>query len=193
MYAFIIPYFRTMYYYLILALQAYCFYHCFSSKNPYYWFFVILFLPVIGCAVYLFMNVIRKKDVETLQKELTAVINPTKKIKDLENKLKFSDTFESKVALADAYLENKMYPEAIVQYKASLINMFQNDFYVLSKLQEAYYFSSDFKKSLEYAKRIEDQPKFKKSKASFLYALALEKEGDVATAEKILKTMQCSV
>lgn len=176
-----------MYYYLILALQVYCFYHCYANKNQYYWFFVILFLPAIGCLAYLFMNVIRKNDVEKLQKEITAVINPTKKIKDLEKKLQFSDSFDNKVALADAYLENNMYAEAIVQYKASLTNMFKNDFYVLSKLQESYYFSSDIIESLVYAERIQDQPKFKKSKAAFLYALALEKEGDVEEAEKLLK------
>lgn len=175
-----------MYYYLILAFQAYCMYHCFSNKNNNYWFFVIAFVPVVGCLLYLFMNVIRKNDVDKLQKDLTTVINPTKRISDLEKKLEFSGSFENKVALADAYLDNKMYAEAIVQYKSSLINMFQNDFYVLSKLQESYYFSSDFKTSIEYAERILEMPSYKKSKAPFLYGMALDKEGQVAQAEKVL-------
>ncbi|WP_298480758.1 hypothetical protein [uncultured Maribacter sp.] len=134
------------------------------------------------------MNVIRKNDVDKLQKDITAVINPTKKIKTLEKKLQFSDSFENKVALADAYLENKMYAEAITQYQAALTNMFKNDFYVISKLQECHYFSSDFATSLEYAQRIIDTPKFKKYRSFFLYGMALEKEGQVEKAEEVLKS-----
>ncbi len=135
------------------------------------------------------MNVIRKDDVDKLQKDITAVVNPTKKIEDLEKKLEFSNSFENKVALADAYLENKMYTEAIAQYKTALINMFQNDFYVISKLQECHYFKSEFATSLEYGEKIVDSPKFKKSKAPFLYGMALEKEGKVAEAEEMLKSL----
>jgi len=41
---------------------------------------------------------------------------------------------------------------------------------------------------MKYASRIKNDSKFNKSKASFLYALAIEKEGNVVDAESILKT-----
>lgn len=177
-----------MYYYLILALQVYCAYHAYTNRNHFYWYFAIFFVPVIGCLIYLFINVIRKSDVEKVQDNLVSVINPTKKITDLEKKFKFAATFENQVALADAYLEVEDYDRAIENYKASLKDVFKEDFYVLSKLQEAYYFSSQFDLSLEYAKRLKSNSKFKKSRASFLYALALEKGGNSDEAETILKT-----
>ncbi len=177
-----------MYYYLILALQVYCAYHAYTNRNHYYWYFAILFLPLVGCLIYLFINVIRKSDVDQMQDNLVSVINPTKKITDLQKKFKFAATFENQVALADAYLEAEHYDLAIENYNAALKDVFKEDFYVLSKLQEAYYFSSRFDKSLEYAERLKKCPKFKKSKSAFLYALASEKKGNVKQAEDILKT-----
>lgn len=177
-----------MYYYLLLGLQVYCAYHCYTNRNQYYWYFAIIFLPVIGCLVYLFANVIRERDIEKVQQNLVTTINPTKQIKDLEKKFKFSETFVNQVALADAYLEAEHFEKAIENYEASLKDVFKNDFYTMSKLEEAYYYSSKFNESIACAEKIKDSPKFKKSRAAFLYALALDKTERVEEAEALLKT-----
>ena len=176
-----------MYYYLIIALQGFCVYHCYTQRNSYYWILAIIFLPVIGSLLYLFMNVIQKRDIEKAQESIVTVINPSKKIKDLEKRLKFSETFENRVALADAFLDESMFDEAIEHYKASLKDVFENDFYVLTRLQEAYYYAAKFKESISIAERIRENPSFAKSKASFLYGMALEKEGDIERAESFLR------
>lgn len=177
-----------MYFYLIIALQGYCVYHCYTNRNEYYWILAIIFLPVVGSLIYLFLNVVQKQDIDTIQKGVTSVINPTKKITDLQKQLKFAETFENRVALADAYLAAEQYQNAISAYEVSLTDVFKEDFYVISKLQEAYYFSSNFELALKCANRIKDNLKFNKSRAAFLYALTLEKEGDVDQAEIYLKT-----
>lgn len=175
-----------MYYYLIIVLQGYCIYHCFANKNQYYWYFVIFFLPVVGSIIYLFMNVYNKRDIDKVQDEIVSIVNPSKKIVELEKKFKFSDSFKNQAALADAYLDAEMYDKAIENYDEALLGTFQNDFYVISKLEEAHYFSSDFEKVIECAERIKNNSKFNKSKASFLYGLALEKQGNISEAEALL-------
>ena len=80
------------------------------------------------------MNVFQKRDLVKVQENIATTINPTKKIRDLEKKFKFSTTFENQVALADAYLEAGMYTKAIQNYEASLKDVFKKDFYVISKL-----------------------------------------------------------
>jgi len=175
-----------MYYYLIFALQGYCIYHCYTNKNQHFWIFVILFIPIIGSLAYLFMNIIQKRDIDKVQDNITSIINPTKKITDLEKKYKFAATFENQSSLADAYLEVGIYDKAIENYESCLSGTFQNDFYVLSKLEEAYYFSSQFEKSIKIADKIKDNVKFEKSKASFFYALALEKTENIEAAEQYL-------
>ncbi len=175
-----------MMYYLTIALQAYCVYHCFTNRNSYYWFFAIIFLPVIGSLVYIFMNIINKQGINKVKDDITSVINPSKRIADLEKKFQFSATFENQVALADAYLEAKMFDKAIENYESSLKDVFINDHYAMSKLVEAYYYASQSSKALVIAEKLKDQIKFKKTKASFLYALALEKEGNIDKAEEFL-------
>ena len=116
-----------------------------------------------------------------------SVINPSKKITDLEKKLEFAETFGNRVALADAYLEAEFFEKAIMTYEAALKGTFKHDFYVLSKLEEAYYFSSRFDEAIACAEKIKDNPKFRKSRAVFLYGLALEKNDQIKEAEEQLK------
>jgi len=176
-----------MYYYFIVALQGFCIYHCFTNKNSYYWFFIILFIPLFGSIGYLFMNVFQKRDLAIVQENIPTTIHPTKKIIDLEKKFSFTNTFKNQVALADAFLEAKQYDKAISNYEAALKDVFQNDFYVISSLVEAYYFSSQVDTAILWSEKIKESPKFKKSKAEFLYALAMEKKGQIALAQELLE------
>ena len=175
-----------MFYYLGIALQAYCVYHCITNRNSYYWIFAIIFLPILGAFLYLFINVLNKREIDKVQDDIVSVINPTRKITNLEKKFKFSATFENQVALADAYLEVGLNDKAIDHYKGSLKDVFQNDFYVQSKLLEAYYKASQIDDAIVTAEKIKDNKSFRKSPASFLYALALEKKGEIAKAEELL-------
>lgn len=176
-----------MVYYLILALQAYCIYHMIKYRNPYYWVFLILFLPVVGSIIYLITQVYNKRDAEKLTSEITNIINPTKKIKDLQKKLEFSETYQNRVNLADAYLEIGDYQNAIVYYKDALEGNFQNDYYVINNMVEAFYKLKDYKNVLKYAESIKEHKEFNKSRIQFLYGLALEKEHRFDEAEANLK------
>jgi len=175
-----------MYLYLIIALQGYCVYHCYTNKHSNYWIVLIIFVPVLGSLIYLLQYAFSNKDGERDQDRLVPVLKPSKKIIGLEEEFKFSETFENQSTLGDAYLESGMYDKAIENYKACLSGTFKNDFYVTSKLQEAYYLSSKIDESIQCAETIQDMPKFEKSHSAFLYALALEKIGAVAKAERYL-------
>lgn len=165
-----------MYYYLILALQAFCVYHVFKNKREYYWIFLILFLPVIGCIIYLITQVYNKKDAATIQNEITTMINPSKRIHDLQKQLAFSDTFQNRVNLADAYFEMKDYKNAASQYEEAIETSFQNDEYVLKQLINTYANLEDFDKVIAYTQRIKDKSKLRGTREQFLYGMALYKK-----------------
>jgi hypothetical protein len=170
-----------LYYYLTIALQIYCIYHAYKNKSSYYWYFIIFFLPVIGCLVYLFTQVINKKDVSSITEEITTIINPTKKIKDLEKELKFANTFQNRINLADGYAKIKEYQKAIELYENSLSGTFINDPHTINKLVKCYFKIDDYEKVILYSKRIDLDKEFKES-ISF-YALSLEKKGNFEEAE----------
>ena len=176
-----------MYYYLIIAFQAYCLYHMYKNHNSYYWAILIFFVPLIGCIIYLITQVYNKQDAEKITNDLVHVINPTKKVKDLEKRLEFSDSYQNRLNLADSYLEIKDYNNAITQYLETLEDKSQNNFYVTKQLIEAYFNIEDCDKVVFYAERIKSHPEFKKSRTQFLYGLALERLGKMEAAESNLR------
>ncbi|WP_242202541.1 hypothetical protein [Aestuariivivens insulae] len=89
-----------MYWYLIIALQAYCLYHFYKHRTNYYWVFLILFFPLIGCIIYIILKVYNRQDAEKISNEITHIINPTKKITDLEKRLQFSESYQNRINLA---------------------------------------------------------------------------------------------
>ncbi|WP_166965773.1 hypothetical protein [Yeosuana marina] len=174
-------------YYLIIILQAYCLYHLFKYRNQFYWVFVILFIPLIGCVIYLIIHVYNKRDADKIQENVVSIINPTKRIRDLEKTLQFSETYQNKVNLADAYAEIKAFDKAIPHYLSALEGNFQNDFYVIEQLIKSYFAIEDYENVILYAEKIIDHTEFKKTRSQFLYGLSLEKIGKLEEAETNLK------
>jgi len=176
-----------MYYYLIIALQGFCLYHIYKNRKPYYWYFLIFFIPVIGPIIYFIMNVYNKQDAEKIQNEITSIINPTKKIRDLEKALEFSDSYANRMALADAYVDNGDMPNAIVNYKHTLQDTDQNDLYARQQLVLCYFQLKDYVGVVAQAEKIMNKPEFVGSKQQFCYGLALKELGKVDKAETQLK------
>ncbi|GAA3610234.1 hypothetical protein Q4Q39_16665 [Flavivirga amylovorans] len=174
-------------YYLIIGLKVYCFYHIYKNRNSYYWFFIILFIPIVGCIVYLITQVYNKQDAEKITDEITHIINPTKKVRDLEKQLQFSESYQNRVNLADAYLEIKDYNNAIFHYLEALEDNSQRDFYVIKQLIETYFNLEDSENVILHVEKIKERPEFKKSRTQFLYGLALERLGKLEEAEENLK------
>ncbi|WP_299767615.1 tetratricopeptide repeat protein [uncultured Dokdonia sp.] len=176
-----------MLYYLIIGIQIYCLYHAYTTRNKIYWYFIILLAPGLGSAVYLITQVFTQKDVAVVQKEITAVINPTKKVKDLEAKVAFADTFQNRVDLADAYAELSNFEDAILHYKNALSGSHSQDYYGTAQLLNAYYHTEAYEDVVTTAQIIKGKSDFETSKAQFLYGLSLSKLKRDEEAEIILK------
>lgn len=176
-----------MAYYLIVALQGYCIYHLYRNRNENYWFFVIMFVPVVGSIIYLITQVYNKRDVEKIHDNLTTIINPTKQVKDLERKLQFSETYQNRVDLADAYLQIQDYSNAIKHYELALQDTWHNQYYVISQLLKCYYYTGDYGNVVASAEKIKEEKEFMKSRVQFFYGLALKEQGRMEEAEEQLR------
>ncbi|MFL5763183.1 MAG: PLDc N-terminal domain-containing protein [Bacteroidia bacterium] len=177
-------------YYLIIALQAICVVHCLRKGNQGKWIWIIVILPVIGCLIYLFSEVITKRDLNSVQSNISTIINPVGRIKDLEKKLEFSPTFDNKVALADACLAGGQTERAIDLYESCLTGIFDDNEYVVNKLITAYYELGRYEDVIRITAKIYRSSEFKKSHGHILYALSLENTGKIEQAETELKTMR---
>lgn len=178
-----------MYFYFIIALQAYCIYHWYRNRNDYFWVFLIIFLPVIGCIIYLITQVYNKRDAEKISDEITSIINPTKKVRDLERVLNFSETFQNRVNLADAYLEIGDYTNAKQHYQKALDENHQLDVYVVIQLIECAYHLNEYNEVITLSEKILAKEEFKKSSAQFYYGLSLKELGNIEQAEAQLRML----
>lgn len=175
-----------MSYYLIIAFQAFCIYHLFKNRNNYYWIFAIVFLPVVGSLIYLAAQVYNRRDAEAIQDNLTSIINPTKRVNDLEQKIKFIETYENRVNLGDEYFKIKDYTNAIVNYEIALADKTQNDFHVQKQLILAKYLQGAYESVVSDSEELKDDDEFKKAFLQFPYGMALEKMGRIDEAEQQL-------
>ncbi|OUR94297.1 hypothetical protein A9Q87_01220 [Flavobacteriales bacterium 34_180_T64] len=176
-------------YYLVIALQVFCIYHLFKNRNSYYWFFVIIFLPALGSIIYLITQVYNKRDAEKISNEIATIINPTKKVKDLEKALQFSETYQNRINLADAYFEIKDYKNASHHYLKPLNDNYQNNFYIGLNLVDCFYELGDYDEALNISEKIKKHSEFDRSRAQFLYGLILEKFGKYDEAKVQLQNI----
>lgn len=180
---------HNYFYFITIALQAICIIHCIRRNNPQTWIWIIIFLPILGCIVYLFTEVINKSSVQRAGSGLGSVFAPTASIRKLEEQLRFSDTFHNRVALADAYLAKGHTDKAIELYESSLTGVFTENEHVLGQLVIAYSQKNRYADIPPIVQKIYRSPQFAHSKVHLLYALALENIGKPELAEKEFKLM----
>ncbi len=182
-----------MQYYLIIALQIYCIYQIIKRHHQWWWILFVLFVPVIGCAVYILLKIVNQQkigqEVNAVQSDLGTIFNPGGKIKELEKQVAFSDTFVNKVALGDAYLVSKMYDKAIEMYESTRKGVHDNDPHVNKQLIHAYFHKHQYDEVIRIAQQAKENKEFEKSNAKVLYALALEQNDQTEEAGRILQSM----
>ncbi len=131
------------YYYLIPILQGICLLHALKTRADSRWFFAIFFAPGIGAVAYLLMEVL-----PALRRgNLIAIELPmfeTMRVGALEKAFRFSDTVETRVALAEAYLNAGRKAEALELYKPVLLGVAKNNHYVLFGYARACYINEAF-------------------------------------------------
>ena len=122
--------------------------------------------------------------------DLSNLFQSKPSIKRLEENLRFSDTFNNRVMLADAYQESGMTEKAIDLYESSLTGAFEENEYVHTQLIKAYYRINRFDKVVSIANKISQLPTFPRSRSHMQYAIALEHVGQSQQAEKEFQKMQ---
>ena len=182
---------HNYFYYIIIGLQVICAIHCIRNGTQNKWIWLIVFIPVVGSLVYLFSEVLTRRTRTGLQEGISGIlVTSSARIRRLEQNLKFTDTFNNRVLLADAYLAAGHTDSAIELYESSLTGAFEENEHVIKQLIIAYYNKGDYARLQTQAKKIYNGPQFARSRAHVLYAISLEKTGDLAMAEQEFKKMK---
>lgn len=172
------------YYTPVLVLQAFCLYHAYRNNSMQSWFWLILFLPGIGCAIYLYHHFYNRSNMETLAEGVKNVVNTNYKLEQLDRAHRLSDNISTKTNLASAYVTYGRFDEAISLYKECLTGFMADDPILQMKLLKAYFLKKDYDAAVIVGQNLQSEKEFRKSDERISFAWALYYQGNHVDAEK---------
>jgi len=176
----------------ILLLQVFCVYHAYRNHAEHRWYWLIIFFPLIGCIIYLAYTFNNKATLKTLAENVKEVVISNYRLEQLEKALRFSDNFKNKINLADAYIENGRYQDAIGLYSGCLQGFMSDDPSVRMKLLQAHFMNAEYDTAVECGNKLESEKSFNQSEERVTYAWSLFQTGEADKAESIFTDMDRS-
>jgi hypothetical protein len=171
------------YYTLIVALQAFCLFHAYKNNTGQKWYWIILFIPFLGCLFYLYENFYSTPNIGNITEGVKEFVYSNYAVEKLEKEVKYSETFTNKLNLADAYTERGRYDEAIQLYESCRKGHYESNPDLLRKMIQAYYLKKDYQKVVEIGKTLENVKNLGDSEDKIAYAWALHFTGNTPKAE----------
>ncbi len=170
-----------------------------ARTGRYWWIFIILVFPFAGVLVYLFAeylpdmqgNVSCRKVGAKIQK----VVNPGKKIRELEKQLEITDSLKNRENLAEAYFGVGRYQDAVDLLERSLQGVHSNDPHLLEGLCYSYFSMGNYEKAKHCIARLAEAENGQlPEQVSLLKARTLEElkdyDGAVEEYDKLSKSYQ---
>ena len=136
---------------LVLLIQ-FCFaYHVFRTGRPYWWMFIIMAFPVMGCAIYYFVEVFpgsreHRKALKAARK-IARALEPDADLKKRAEELELCGSLDNKMALAAECMNHRMYAEATKLYESCLAGAYASDGAMLFALARAAVEGGDWRKA----------------------------------------------
>jgi hypothetical protein len=157
-----------------IVLQIICVIHCIRSGRNSSWIFLIVFVPLVGCAAYLVIEVLPG---------IKGTGGRKLNVSELELKLKLSDTHENRYYLAEAYRNAGQYEKALQLLDSCRTGMYRDDTALLYQIAGLHFLLKENRKAGECYGEILLQRKIEK-KHLVTYARTLEANDET---EKCLK------
>lgn len=168
---------------IVLLIQFTFALHVFKTGRPYWWIFVIMAFPVMGCVIYYFVEVFpgsrEHRNAHKTARKLAKVLQPDADLKRRAEELEICGSVDNKMALAVECMSHQMYAEAVRLYESCLNGAFQADGNILFGLAKAAVEQQDWgKASVALARLKTDAPKIRPLDVQLLVARVLEGKGE---------------
>jgi hypothetical protein len=167
----------------VVVLIQFCFaYHVFKTGRPYWWLFVIMAFPVMGCVIYYFVEVFpgsrEERHARRAARVLARTLQPDADLRKRAEDLEICGSVDNRIALATECFNHQMYPEAMRLYESCLDGAYAKDGNMLFGLARAAIEAHDWDKAEAALARLgADAPKTRPNEARLLEARLLEGRG----------------
>jgi hypothetical protein len=168
----------------IVILIQFCFaFHALKTGRPYWWIFIIMAFPVMGCVIYYFVEVFpgsrEHRSVNKTARKLARALQPDANLKRRVEELEVCGSVDNRIALAEECMNHQMYAEAERLYESCLTGAFQTDGVILFGLARASVEHRDWDKASGTLARLKaDAPKTRPLDVRLLEARVLEGRGE---------------
>lgn len=126
---------------LTVIIQAFFIWHVFSTRRPYWWAFVILSFPVMGCVIYYFVEIFpgsrEHRSANRTAHRIAQALNPDGDLKKWVEELEVCGSVDNKLALAAECLRGGQPEDAAKLYESCLNGPYAQDRAILFGLIEA--------------------------------------------------------
>ena len=153
-----------------LILDAYCFYHIYTNKMPWYWYMLVFSFPFFGACFYLVYHNLNRSNINKVTEGFNSVMNSNNEIEQLEKYIKYNGTIKNKARLSGLYAGLNRYDESIELFISCLEGFNKNHIDIIRKLVYVYHLSNNFEGAIEYGDRIKDNMEFVNSEEYLSYA-----------------------
>ena len=146
--------------------------HIIKTNKPFYWLYLIIFIPYLGGAAYILIELLpalfSSREVRRAGQSLVRTLNPSAGIKKLEEQLQNQDTVSNRSALAQAYIEAERFSDALPLLEACLTGPFADDSALLFLYAQALYGNGDAEKAAAILKTLQKTQPFSAVKERLL-------------------------
>jgi hypothetical protein len=171
-----------MLYLLIPLLQIICVVHVVKTGRPFMWIYVLLFLPGLGVAAYVIVEILPgffgSRAAHNLRRSAVGTLDPGRELRHRRQALEEADTVDNRRLLAEALLADGKHAEALELYRGTLTGIHADDPGMLLGMARAAYGVGDYDLALSTVLQLgETNPRYQPVEAQLLHAMALEKLG----------------
>jgi hypothetical protein len=154
--------------------------------------FLLGAIPIAGCLAYIIVEIMpdlaRGRSARTIASDVAKVLDPGRKIRDLEESLELSPTVANRTALAAAWTEKGEHRSAADLYQQCLEGIYKNDRHLLIELGRALHLAGDDARARAILDTVaRDHGGFSDARDLLCYAVTLDAAGDLAGADRAYK------
>lgn len=126
----------------IAILIQFCFaFHVLKTGRPYWWIFIIMSFPVMGCVIYYFVEIFpgsrEHRKAHKAARKIAKALQPDADLKRRAEELEICGSVDNKMSLAEECINHQMYADAEKLYESCLSGAFESDGAILFGLARA--------------------------------------------------------
>lgn len=164
---------------LMLAAQVLCAAHVVRTGRPYWWIFLIVFVPLVGMMVYLAVellpDLLGSRHARLAASGVASILNPGGELREAMLRKEIAPTVQNKVALAKAYLAAGQPGCSASLYREALTGIHATDPALMLGLAHALFAHGKARETQVTLERLRAaNPEYTSAEGHLLYARSLE-------------------